>query len=123
MRLAILGEGRTEEEFVNNLLRDPLQNSGVEVHPVLLNGNVNAQRVASDLAKLHWDFDYVTSLVDFYGFKDRKDDSPDSLQERIDNMTAGFIRRKYNKERVFSYVQQHEFEALLFSRVDAFDQL
>ncbi len=47
IRLAISVEGRTEEEFVNNLLADHLRARGVEPQPILLNGNVTIERVAS----------------------------------------------------------------------------
>ena len=123
MRLAILVEGRTEEEFVNNLLRHTLQHTGISAVPILLNGNVSVQRVASEMANLFWDFDCVTSLIDFYGFKDKGNESPDTLQTKIDKNTGEVIRRKYDESKVFSYVQKYEFEGLLFSAVDAFDRL
>ena len=64
IRLAISVEGRTEEEFVNKVLAGHLRARGVEPKPVLLNGNVTIERLASDMARLLWSFDCVTSLVD-----------------------------------------------------------
>ena len=70
IRLAIALEGRTEEEFVNEVLAARLRISGVEPYPIPLDGNVTVERLASDMAGLYWNFDFVTSLVDFYGFRD-----------------------------------------------------
>ena len=72
---------------------------------------------------LYWNFDSVTSFVDYYGFRDKKKESPESLQAVIDDKAKRQIRRKYDQSRVFSYVQKYEFEGLLFSETDAFDRL
>ncbi len=50
IRLAISVEGRTEEEFVKNLLVGHLKNREVEAQPILLGphgGGVTVQRLAS----------------------------------------------------------------------------
>ncbi len=123
MRLAIVVEGRTEEEFVNGLVAPELRCLGITSQPIVLGGNVSVDRVAAEMADLSWDFESVTSLVDYYGFKDKRKQSPENLQNAIDNRTRTMIRRKYNQNRIFSYVQKHEFEALLFSEASAFDRL
>ena len=80
IRLAVSVEGQTEEEFVNSLLADHLQSRQVAPTPILLGrgrrpgvggGNVSAPRLASEMAHLCHSFDVVTSLVDFYGFRDK----------------------------------------------------
>ena len=60
IRLAISVEGRIEEEFVKEVLAERLRTRGVEPQPILLNGNVTVDRLASDMAKLFWSFDFVT---------------------------------------------------------------
>lgn len=123
IRLAISVEGPTEEEFVNNILADHLRTRGVEPQPILLNGNITIERLASDMARLFWNFDRVTSLVDFYGFRDKNSLTPEQLEQRIHKTVDTKINRTWNQTRVIPYVQQYEFEGLLFSDVDAFTKL
>ncbi len=123
MRLAIVAEGRTEEEFLKSMIRDQFRDIGIEVQPILLNGNVRSGRVASEMSRLFWSFDAVTSFVDYYGFKEKGDASPEALQAAIDLKSKAEIRRKYDETKVFSYVQQYEFEGLLFSEPEALDRL
>ncbi len=120
IRLAISVEGPTEEEFVKNVLADHLRSKGVEPQPILLNGNVTVERLASDIARLIWSFNRVTSLVDFYGFRDKNTATPEQLEQRILERVARKINRSWDQSRVIPYVQQYEFEGLLFSNVDAF---
>ena len=123
MRLAIVVEGRTEEEFVNGLVAPELRCLGITSQPIVLGGNVSIDRVAAEMADLSWDFESVTSLVDYYGFKDKRNHTPEHIQNSIDNRTGDIIGRKYNQYRIFSYVQKHESEGLLFSDTSAFDRL
>ncbi len=63
-------------------------------------------------------FDAVTSLVDFYGFRDKRDSTVDDLTVMI---RRDVKRRTGAKEdRIMPYVQMHEFEGLLFSDVGTF---
>ncbi len=126
IRLAIVVEGQTEESFVNQVLLNHLLPVGVVPTPFLIGrrgGNVTVDRLAVDMATSFWNFDYVTSLVDFYGFRDRGLGGPDALQIRISEAVDSLIKRNWNKSRVFPYVQYHEFESLLFADVDAFSRL
>ena len=123
IRVAIAVEGRTEEEFVKNVLADHLRTRGVEPTPVLLGrrgGNVTVERLASEMAKLHWAFDRVTSIVDFYGFRGKGGASREELEKRIHDQVDRNIGRSYDQSRVFPYVQQYEFEGLLFADVTVF---
>ena len=73
------------------------------------------------MAHLHRSFDVVTSLVDFYGFKDKDGRTVDDLEALL----RRDIEREvgWNEERVLPYVQLHEFEGLLFSDVTVFSRL
>lgn len=130
-RIGISVEGQTEEAFVKNLIEQHLRDRQVTPTPVLIGrargvaggGNVTVRRLATDMAKLYRNFDYVTSLVDYYGFAGKGDDSPQQLEERILGEVRARINRNWNPARVFPYVQRHEFEGLLFSDVGAFDSL
>ena len=124
IRLAISVEGPTEEEFVKVVLAGHLRAKGVEPQPVLIGtgGNVTAERLTSDMARLYWNFDAVTSLVDFYGFRDKTDRSVECLERHLLEKVRARIRRprEWDETMVFPYIQRHEFEGLLFSDVNAF---
>ena len=123
IRLAVSVEGETEVDFVNMVLAPHLRGKGVEPIPILPHGrggNIRVDRIASAMADLFWGFDHVTSLVDFYGFVDKDNDTPCQLERRINNAVGQRIRSSWNESRVFAYVQLHEFEALLFSDVHRF---
>ena len=126
IRLAISVEGQTEEEFVKGFLADHLWLNGVVSQPILLGGSggdVTVDRLAADMAKLFRSFEFVTSLVDFYGFRGKGSATPDQLEKIIDEKVNDSIQGSWDQSRVFSYVQQHEFEGLLFSDVSAFASL
>lgn len=122
-RVAILVEGRTEEAFVNRILAPALHRAGVYPQPIPIGGNVTVDRLASDMSKFVWSFDFVTSLVDFYGFRDKGSDSREDLEARIREAAIAKINRPLDDSRIFPYVQLHEFEALLFSDASAFSVL
>lgn len=131
IRLAISVEGRTEEEFVKRVLANHLRTAEVETTPILIGktpggsggGGVSVERLASDMARLYLDpgFQVVTSLVDFYGFRDWKEvKTVDELEERVHREILEKLPGDPDPRRIIPYVQQYEFEGLLFSDVDAF---
>ena len=129
IRLAITVEGETEEDFVNQVLAPLLYTFEVYPTPKLVGtarrsrgggGNVSIERVAADLASNYYDFDFVTSLVDFYGFKDKGTRTVEQLEQDITQEVSRKMRRNWDERKVISYVQRHEFEGLLFSEVNAF---
>lgn len=123
IRLAISVEGDTEVEFVKEVLASGLVSKGVESVPISLNGNVTVERLSSEMAKLVWNFDFVTSLVDFYGFSGKGAATVEELEEQIAKEVDRKIARSWNQSRLIPYVQRHEFEGLLFSDVSAFGTL
>ena len=129
IRLAVSVEGRTEEEFVKTMLAGHLRGHGVETTPVLIGrarggsggGNVSVERLVPEMRDLYWSFDAVTSLVDFYGFRGREDrETADELEERLGEALHREVVQGWDSRRVLPYIQQYEFESLLFSDVDAF---
>ena len=124
IRLAISVEGPTEEEFVNRLIADHLRSKGIETRPISLGGNVTVSRLSSDMVNLFWQqYHFVTSLVDFYGFKDKGDRTICQLEEAVFTEANRLIRRSWDQRAIFPYIQRHEFEGLLFSEVDCFATL
>ena len=72
------------------------------------------------MAGLYHNFDAVTSLVDFYGFRGKGDRTVDELEELLAEEIKNKVSAQWDQRRVIPYVQKHEFEELLFSDVYAF---
>lgn len=120
IRLAIAVEGETEEAFVKSILANHLLSRRVYTTPILIGGNVTVARLAGEMVNLHWSFDYVTSLVDFYGFKGKGAKPIEQLELDVHEEVSRRINRPWDQSLVFSYIQRHEYEGLLFSNVNAF---
>lgn len=120
IRIAISVEGSTEVEFVKRVLAPSLVESNASITPISVDGNVSVQRLAKEMANLYWNFDAVTSLVDFYGFRRRGTESVTELEHDIRYNVESYIGEAVNRSNVIPYVQLHEFEALLFSDVEGF---
>ena len=122
IRVAILVEGQTEEEFVKRILASHLCHDGVFVTGHNLGGGVGVHRIAREMRAFCRSYDVVTSLVDYYGFKGKKEATVEELEQRIcteveDRMPCG------GRCKIYPYVQRHEFEGLLFSNVEAFQNM
>ncbi len=75
------------------------------------------------MAGLYPNFDAVTSLVDFYGFRDKGTRTVDELEDHLAKEVQSRVSSHWDQRRVIPYVQKHEFEGLLFSDVRAFSAL
>ena len=80
----MLVEGSTEVEFVKRVMARPLSDHGVLATPVSMGGNVTRDRMARELANLFRSFDWVTSFVDYYGFRDKADLTVDRLERTVE---------------------------------------
>ena len=124
IRLAISVEGPTEEEFVNRLIVGHLRSKGIETRPVSLGGDITVSKLAREMVNLFWQrYHFVTSLVDFYGFRDKGNQTICQLEQAVFDEVDRLIRRSWDQRAVFPYVQRHEFEGLLFSDVAGFSTL
>ena len=123
-RLAIVVEGETEEDFVRQVLADILAVRGVyatALRPDSRGGNISVERLARAIVKLLPPaFDYVTTLVDFYGFRHRPAGKVDEVEQAIVGEVQTRISYSWDETRFIPYIQMHEFEALLFSDVTTF---
>ncbi|MDQ1813089.1 DUF4276 family protein [Massilia sp. CCM 9210] len=118
-RLGISVEGATEREFVNRVLRPHFDQHGIIATGIDLRGNVSLDRIKGVLPALFGSFDFVATFYDFYGFKDRGQRTVTQLETAIAGLTG--VDRQM---RFFPYLQQYEFEALLFAApVQAVDWL
>lgn len=128
IRLAISVEGQTEEEFVKDVLEEHLRSFGVDVTPVQVGsarnrwkgGNVSESVLIAEMRRLSHTHDAVTSLVDFYGFRGKKTRTVDALMADLSEELRDQLGPRARLDRMFPYVQLHEFEGLLFSRPEAF---
>lgn len=112
VRLGISVEGLTEERFVKQVLYPYLQSQNIYVTAVNMNGAVSIARICRELRKLVHNFDYITTLYDFYGFSGKSaSDTKESLEDKIKNCIQEDLQYK-----VIPYVQMYEFEGILFSK-------
>ncbi len=132
IRLAITVEGATERGFVNQVLAPYLETREVYISTVLLGratrsvgvgGNVTIERLAADMASHYHRFDFVTSLVDYYGFREKGSRTIEELEQAIIQEVARKLGSNWDVRKVIPYVQRHEFEGLLFSGPFAFSAL
>ena len=120
VRLAVVVEGETEGDFVDQVLAPYLLEWDVYSKPTSLGGRISVERVANRVSELFPSFDFVTSLVDFYGFRDKGTRTAEQLEQDIVQGADRRLRPNWDRRRVIPYVQLHEFEGLLFSQVSGF---
>ena len=138
-RLNIVVEGQTEQSFVNEVLTPYLRNKGVGlITPILIRtsktgrgGLVNYHHLYNTIKGLlsnpHDRNIVVSSFVDFFRIPnnmpgyDEAMRSGDDLQ-RVENLQQA-LGDSIADRRFISYIQLHEFEALLFSNNKGFEYL
>ncbi|MCH9852511.1 MAG: DUF4276 family protein [Alphaproteobacteria bacterium] len=108
-RLAIIVEGYTEYYFVENILKKHLPKLNITAIN-LCGGGISFKSVLGDAKILLHNYDYVTTLVDYYQFR-----KPEHMQT-IDDIENGLEQAISNKKFI-PYLQKHEFEALVFSDI------
>jgi hypothetical protein len=113
-RLLISVEGKSERKFVDQILKPHLSNFGVYVgKPQDMRGNISIDRVSRKLNSLVDNYDFVTTLYDFYGFGKRgleDDETKETLEKKIKESI-----KSNQQHKIIPYIQMYEFEALLFS--------
>ena len=135
-RVYIVVEGQTEQEFVNSVISPYLQEFGIlSVTPVLVRtsrtgrgGMVSYSHLANTIKPLLMSekSDYiVTTFIDFFRLPHDMPHYEDSMKkpdkiEQIQSLEAA-IDEAIDDRRFFSYIQLHEFEALLFSSNKGFE--
>jgi len=124
----VICEGPTEEGFVKACLIDHLAGHGIDTSVSLLRsgvgqrggGDVSLPRLASHVRNVYHSFDYVTTLIDYYGFRGHARQTKTELEQSILEAAAARLSSGASAERLLPYVQMHEFEALLFSDTSKF---
>lgn len=128
IRVCIICEGPTEVEFVTRCLEPYLRPSGVSAYGTVLSaklrrhpgGRVTVGRLAKKISLHYSEADRVTTLVDFYGFRDRGGRSRAELEADI-LAGAARVTMGYDARFVLPYVQMYKFEGLLFTDPQAFE--
>ena len=133
MRLYIVVEGQTEEEFVKSLLAPFFQDMGIYAYPLIIHtskghkgGFVNYEHLKNDIVRLlksQGQDVIVSMLVDFFRCpevpeKDIWSIIPNHVERVVEMEMA--IKKDINDWRFVPYIQLHEFEALLFSSDEGF---
>ena len=126
IRIAISVEGHAENEFCKKVLTPFFRTHNIEMTPIIIStskdkcgrkhkgGCINIDRIKSEIEKLLSSYDYVTTLYDFYGFSDRPTNDVNELEKIIYDF---FSNRKF-----IPYIQKYEFETLLFSKPEYFEE-
>ena len=134
-RLYIIVEGKTEFEFINELLCPFFSSIEIyQVTPLLLNtsktqkgGDISYDRFKNNIEeKLYKENDIIiTSLIDFFRLKTDFPRYTESLKinDKVERVTflENAIADDIKSERFIPYIQLHEFEGLLFSDTKGFD--
>jgi hypothetical protein len=129
MRLFIIVEGETEEMFVAEILRPyfwalnfysvtPIR---IQTSPGFKGGFVNYHHLKNDVIHILREPDtVVTTLVDYFGMPTNMPNyavcqALNLVNHRIECMEANMKSDIGFGDRFIPYIQQHEFEALLFA--------
>jgi hypothetical protein len=128
IRVCIVCEGLTEVEFVKSCLTPFLLASNVHAFPTVLQspsgkhrgGRVTVERLVKFISNQYCATDRITTLVDFYGFQDRKGRNRAQLEADI-RVAVADSTTEYDERFMLPYVQMHEFEGLLFTDPNAFE--
>ncbi|CAD5935916.1 DUF4276 family protein [Planktothrix agardhii] len=138
IRLHIIAEGQTEEEFVNTILTEHLgySNISTDVHCIttkrtrteLFRGGLPSyQKIKKDIilwlkedkhpeARFTTMCDLYALPNDFPGFEEaQKISDPYERVEQLENALFQDINDDINDSRFIPYIQLHEFEALILS--------
>ena len=134
-RLYIVVEGQTEEEFVKSLLAPHFLKESIYVYPVIIHtskgykgGFVNYDHLKNDVNKLlhsQGNDVVVTTFVDYFRCPDLpQKEEWKSIQNHAKqvNQMESVVSADISDRRFIPYIQLHEFEALLFSAIDGFNE-
>ena len=121
-RIAILAEGATECSFIDRLMVDYFANYNLSLRSVDLKGKISVNHILKNMKDLYYSKYYVTTLVDYYGFKGKADKSVDELESYLKTEMCKSITNP-NRHRFFPYIQKYEFEGLLFSKIESHAKL
>ncbi|MBR8536636.1 DUF4276 family protein [Carboxylicivirga sediminis] len=136
-RITIIGEGQTEQAFCNDVLSPLLIEKNIYPHNAIITksggGIVSWAALKKEISNYlkHDPNLIVTTLIDYYGLKKEhgfpKWDEAHTKVDRAERMSIleqGMLEDidENLRNRFIPYIQLHEFEGLLFSKIEAFDE-
>lgn len=113
INVGIVCEGLTEMKLVAVLNKQYFNKRQISLKAIgMLKGNVSISRVANAIRNLskRKGISFVTTFVDYYGFKGDRGKNVEALEE--------MLKQESKIESMIPYIQKYETEALLFSNVD-----
>jgi hypothetical protein len=141
-RVIAVVEGQTEATFVREVLAPHLGNSGIALtarvvgKPGHKGGVGEYSRARRDILALikQESTTIITTMFDFYAMPDswpgrkaakrlRHDRKAPSVEAAIKSDIAAEFGTAWNPDRLWPYIQMHEFEALLFAKPDVLCQV
>ena len=135
-RLIIIVEGQTEKEFVEKTLRTFFSKHEIyDVRAIMIQtskghkgGFVNYEHLKNDIQNiLKSETDIVVStFIDFFKIptsfpKYKEAFEKNQIDTKIETLLEG-ISENINDKRFLPYIQKHEFESLLFSSEEGFNE-
>ena len=128
-RLLVICEGETERLFVEKVLAPYLANLKIDASPSKLKsgpgkqggGCVTVERLAKNIRNAYGNFDHLTTLVDLYGFQQTHGRDKEMLEAAVLEEVEKRVGGNFNVRKVRPYIQQYEFEGLLFSHIPSFE--
>jgi len=126
--IKVVVEGQTEEKFIKQIVSPYLNSKNITMIPIVLHGDVNFDRVKTDVINsLKNNVKAVSYFIDYYGLKDwpQKDtiqehSTPQQIADTLNNAARNVICSEVDdnlnpKQRFIPFMAVHEFETLLFS--------
>lgn len=135
-RIIIIGEGQTEQSFCNDVLQSHFNAKGILIqNPVIkkTHGGIVNWEALKRQVETHLIQDptcIVSTLIDYYGlYKHHKypfweeAEKLANKSDRMDMLEAGMLSEiePELQRRFLPYIQLHEFESLLFSDLDIYN--
>jgi hypothetical protein len=135
-RIYLLVEGQTEEAFVSELLTPHYAPIGLYLTPIVVSTSIGHRGGVTSYAKVKPQIErlckqdseaHVTTLFDLYALPN---DFPGKSSPAYSVLTSGQARAQFLETELAKDINQknfipnllvHEFEALLFSQIDAFE--
>lgn len=137
-RIIIICEGPTEREFCNTILAPYFEPMGIYLNAPLIkhsHGGIVPWLQLLKQIDIHLRTEksaYVTTLIDYYGIIQKhgfpqweESQSFPNINERVASIEQGMKASVEEKLcfRFIPYIQLHEFEGLLFSKIDVFERV
>lgn len=133
-RLIIVVEGKTEEEFVNQVLRPyfislkiyDVSATKIQTRRGFKGGFVSYEHLKNDITRLLYEPNtFVTTFVDYFRIPTNLPNFDacqkfSNAKDRIICLEEGMKTDIGFGDRFLPYIQQHEFESLLFSKSRSF---